>query len=186
MGQDFYAAIAWPEPRDALGRPVWIGWLGNHGYQGRLPRQGWRGAMSLPRRLSLRRTDKGLVLRQEAEPAAVTGVPMADPAAASMPLAAQLDLPGRRDFALTLGDHEGRLLLIERQGTLLTMTRRDPVSTFLDSAQTIRIAGDSPLALWLDHGSAELFGDDGQLCATMQHRMAGTELSMRLKLGATA
>ena len=56
MGSDFYAAIAWHAPRDAQDRPCWIGWMGNHAYQGQLPKQGWRGAMSLPRRLSLRRT----------------------------------------------------------------------------------------------------------------------------------
>ena len=27
MGTDFYAAIAWHEPRDAEDRPLWIGWL---------------------------------------------------------------------------------------------------------------------------------------------------------------
>jgi fructan beta-fructosidase len=186
MGQDFYAAIAWHEPRDAAGRPVWIGWLGNHAYQGRLPKQGWRGAMSLPRRLSLRCDGSRFVLRQEADPASVAAVPSARQDAASVPLAARLDLPGDRDFALTLADVDGRLLLIERHGALLTMTRRDPVSIFLDAAQTMRSASVAPLTLWLDHGSAELFGADGLLCATMQHRMAGTALTMRLKLGVTA
>lgn len=183
MGQDFYAAIAWHEPRDAEGRPAWIGWMGNHAYQGRLPKQGWRGAMSLPRRLSLRRTGEGLALRQEAEPAAVAKVVKADPAATSLPIAARLDLPGSNDFALTLVDTEGRLLLIERQGCLLSMTRRDPVSAFLDCSHSMRIAGDAPLTLWLDHGSAELIAADGLLCATMQHRMAGPELTMRLRVG---
>ena len=65
-GSDFYAAVAWHEPRDEQGRPVWIGWMGNHAYQGQLPKQGWRGAMSLPRRLSLVRRGDDHVLRQEA------------------------------------------------------------------------------------------------------------------------
>ena len=181
MGRDFYAAIAWHEPRDAAGRPVWIGWMGNHAYQGRLPKLGWRGAMSLPRRLSLRRTDKGLVLRQEAEPAAIANVVKADPAAGSLPIVSRLDLPGGRDFALRLSDQDGRQLLIERRGAAMLMVRRDPVWAVLDASQSMQITSAAPLTLWLDHGSVELIAADGLLCATMQHRMSGTELTLRLE-----
>ena len=62
-GRDFYAAIAWHAPRDAEGRPCWIGWMGNHLYQGQLPARGWRGAMSVPRRLGLRATGDDRLLR---------------------------------------------------------------------------------------------------------------------------
>lgn len=68
-GRDFYAAVPWHEPRDADGRPCWIGWTGNHGYQSTLPRRSWRGAMSSPRRLSWRRGGNGFKLIQQVEPA---------------------------------------------------------------------------------------------------------------------
>jgi hypothetical protein len=186
MGQDFYAAIAWHTPRDPQGRPAWIGWMGNHAYQGRLPRQGWRGAMSLPRRLSLRHEGNRYTLRQEVEPASVAVVALAPCDAATVPLAARLDLPGADDFALTLADADGRLLVLERRGDTLVATRRDPASPFLDSAQPFRIGRDGPITLWLDHGSAELFAADGTICATLQHRMAGTSLTLRARIGASA
>lgn len=182
MGSDFYAAIAWHEPRDAAGRPVWIGWMGNHAYQGSLPRQGWRGVMSLPRRLSFRPEGSGFVLRQEAEPASIAGVPSVALDAASVPLAARLDLPAGANFSLTLADSEGRQITLERRGDLLVTTRRDPISPFLDHGQAIRIASGEEMTLWLDHGSAELIAADGTVCVTLQHRMAGDALAMEFQV----
>lgn len=181
MGSDFYAAIAWHEPRDALGRPVWIGWMGNHAYQGRLPRQGWRGAMSLPRRLSLCRTVSGWQLRQEAEPAAVAAVPLADHHAEVLPAAARLELPDCKEFSLTIGDESGRLLVVERREDLLLVSRRDPVSPFLDTVDRVRRAEIGALRLWLDSGSIEAIGADGALCFTLQHRLDGVSYSMRYR-----
>ena len=186
MGREFYAAIAWHEPRDLAGRPVWIGWMGNHAYQGRLPKQGWRGAMSLPRRLSLRREGGRYVLRQVVEPAAVESVPLVQSDAAKLPMSARIELPAAQDFTLTLADADGRLLMLERHGEKAVLTRRDPVSPFLDSSQPLRIGRQSAITLWLDHGSAELFADDGEVCATLQHRMAGAELAMRYRTTASA
>jgi fructan beta-fructosidase len=184
LGSDFYAAIAWHDPRDEAGRPLWIGWMGNHAYQGRLPLQGWRGAMSLPRRLSLRRAGERLVLRQMIDPGAVARVPAARLDAGRIALGTWLDLPVDQDFSLTLSDPDGCLLVIERRGAVLLAARRDPASPFLDTTKPARIAGSGPITLWLDHGSVELFADDGAVCTTLQHRMAGTDLALRFKSGA--
>jgi fructan beta-fructosidase len=179
MGSDFYAAIAWHEPRDAQNRPAWIGWMGNHAYQGRLPQQGWRGAMSLPRRLSLRRVDQRLVLRQQVEPAALAAVARVCADATTIPAACTIDLAGLDDLALTIGDRAGRLLLVERRGDQLALTRRDPVSPFLDTIQRTRLADGSALQLWLDAGSLELFSADGTLAVTVQHRLEGEHYALR-------
>ncbi|MEN9683099.1 MAG: hypothetical protein RLZZ427_850 [Pseudomonadota bacterium] len=181
MGSDFYAAIAWHEPRDATGRPLWIGWMGNHAYQGRLPLQGWRGAMSLPRRLSLVRRDGRLVLRQQVEPAALQGVAQAVIEAGSLPMATALALPPRGDFTLVLDDGAGRLLMIERHAAQVLVTRRDPVSPFLDAVCRARVASDALLSLWLDVGSLEVLADDGTVAISLQHRMAGEKISARLR-----
>jgi sucrose-6-phosphate hydrolase SacC (GH32 family) len=186
MGSDFYAAIAWHEPRDAQGRPAWIGWMGNHAYQGQLPKQGWRGAMSLPRRMSLRRSAGRYVLRQEAEPAAVAGVPVAPCVDGAVPASVRIDLPTSGDFAITLADQDQRLLQVERRDNALIMQRRDPVSPCLDSEQAFTVTAGGELTLWLDHGSAELLAADGLVCATMQHRLAGSELALTLKVQAEA
>ncbi len=186
MGQDFYAAIAWHEPRDALDRPIWIGWMGNHAYQGSLPKQGWRGAMSLPRRLSLRQDGNRYVLRQEVEPAAIAAVAPIALDAQAIPIAARLELPGSTDWTLTLADPDDRQLKLERRGDLLVLTRRDPVLPFLDHAQPIRVSPAAPLLLWLDQSSAELFAADGTVCATVQHRMSGSELTLQFKVSVDA
>ena len=176
-GRDFYAAIAWHEPRDDQGRPVWIGWMGNHAYQGQLPRQGWRGAMSLPRRLSLRSDGDRYTLRQEAESAAVATIAAISCRSGQVPAAARLELPGQADFTAILSDQEGRSIALERRGETLTLRRSDPVCPFLNDAQAFPVAESGSLALWLDHGSVELFAADGLICATMQHRMVGTEFA---------
>jgi fructan beta-fructosidase len=65
FGADFYAAVTWAELPDAQPGPVWIGWMSDHHYAAQTPTAPWRGAMSVPRRLTLRRTAGGaLVLRQ--------------------------------------------------------------------------------------------------------------------------
>ena len=140
--------------------------------------------MSLPRRLSFRPEGGRYVLRQEAEPASIAGVPLAALDATSVPLAARLDLPADADFTLTLADCDDRQLKLERRGDLLVTTRRDPVSPFLDHAQPVRIECGAALTLWLDYGSAELIAADGTVCVTLQHRMAGNALTMTFQISA--
>ncbi|OYU44041.1 MAG: hypothetical protein CFE44_15085 [Burkholderiales bacterium PBB4] len=64
-GADFYAAVAWGNTEAVRTNPVWIGWMNCHRYAKHLPTSPWRGAMSLPRSISLQRTALGLQLRQQ-------------------------------------------------------------------------------------------------------------------------
>jgi len=62
-GKDFYASQTWNEaPGD--GRPVWIAWMNNWQYANDIPTSPWRGAMTVPRSVSLRKTPEGLCLVQ--------------------------------------------------------------------------------------------------------------------------
>ncbi len=61
FGADFYAALSW---NGLPGRQAWIGWMNCHRYARLLPTSPWRGAMSVPRELSLVRGRYGLQLRQ--------------------------------------------------------------------------------------------------------------------------
>ncbi len=69
-GADFYAALSWndvpaePSAPGAQQRQVWLAWMNCHRYAKHLPTQPWRGSMSLPRELSLRRGALGWQLRQ--------------------------------------------------------------------------------------------------------------------------
>ena len=182
LGMDFYAAIAWHAPRDAAGRPLWIGWLGNHAYQGSLPLKGWRGAMSVPRRLSLRRDGERLLLQQEMAAEAIAAVPTADLSQPSIAPSAQFELPGSGDFLLRLADQAGRELLIERREQLLLVTRRDPSAPYLDTVQHAQLAGAVPIKAWLDFGSLELLADGGCSALSLQHLLSGAKLSLSYTL----
>ncbi len=170
-GHDFYAAIAWDMPRDHAGRPVWIGWMGNHAVQKHLPLQGWRGAMSVPRRIGLT-TD--LRLCQTVEPAVLArfGAQAAlalGPEPVALPAAAILTIAG--DIALAIEDGAGRHLAISRSGNHLRVARRDPVTPDLDAVATMAASG--VLTVLIDHGSVECLAADGAAALTIQHRLAG-------------
>ena len=63
-GKDFYAAASWSNIPASDGRHLWIGWMNNHAYAQDTPTAPWRGAMSVPRVVSLRRTGTGYEILQ--------------------------------------------------------------------------------------------------------------------------
>jgi sucrose-6-phosphate hydrolase SacC (GH32 family) len=68
FGADFYAAVTWSntynQPED--GRRIWLGWMNNPAqYAGQIPTTPWRGAMTIPRELSLLEKDEGIFLKQQ-------------------------------------------------------------------------------------------------------------------------
>lgn len=169
QGRDFYAAIAWHEPRDAKGRPAWIGWIGNHAYQGQLPLKGWRGAMSVPRRISLIERGGHYLLRQEVEPAAAAGVPELALGKDGQGLVGRLSLPATDALDWTASDSEGRLVRIERRGDTVLVSRQVPQAQVLDGECRFAVDPAQPLELWFDHGSIELFSGDGSVALAMQY-----------------
>jgi fructan beta-fructosidase len=65
FGPDFYCAMQWShEPTDALEGRTWVAWMSNWEYATDTPGHGWRGAMSLPRIVSLANFDDGIALAQ--------------------------------------------------------------------------------------------------------------------------
>lgn len=183
-GSDFYAAIAWHGPRDAQGRPCWIGWMGNHAHQKHLPRQGWRGAMSLPRRLSLVRRDGALVLRQQVEPSTARRFGPDRPmtlalTAQAAPIALRVAVADSGAWSLEIAAADGRHLLIERDHGKVSVARHDPVTPELDGRWDAPIAAGCPLELWLDTGSLELLDGTGALSLTVQHRLGGKGVHLR-------
>ena len=183
-GRDFYAAIAWHEPRDSAGRPAWIGWMGHHGYQAALPTRGWRGAMSLPRRLSLVRDDAGaLQLRQEVEPA-VAGLfsqtSVMRPGQHAIPLAARIDVTGDR-WLLSIDDAHGLELRIERAANRLTVNRHGGISPAFDAAIDADIGSGSPIRLWLDGTTLEIDPGNGTQWISVQHLLVRSTVQCALE-----
>ena len=63
QGKDFYASQTWNDAPVGV-RPVWIAWMNNWQYANEIPTSPWRGAMTIPRSVSLRKTSEGLRLIQ--------------------------------------------------------------------------------------------------------------------------
>ncbi len=63
FGADFYAPQSWSEAPD--GRRIWVAWMNNWGYANQIPASTWRGALTLPRELSLTQTPAGIRLVQQ-------------------------------------------------------------------------------------------------------------------------
>ncbi|MEZ0607630.1 glycoside hydrolase family 32 protein [Fibrella sp. WM1] len=64
-GKDYYAAIQYNNLPTEQPGPVMVGWLNNWAYANHLPTTPFKGAMSLPRRIALKRTRTGLQLIQQ-------------------------------------------------------------------------------------------------------------------------
>ncbi len=95
-GADFYAAQAWNEaPR---GRHIWLAWMNNWDYARQTPATTWRGAMSVPRELSLVSDTHGIQMLQQ---------PIAELRATRIPLGNWSTLtvaPGNNPLANLHGD----------------------------------------------------------------------------------
>lgn len=63
-GRDNYAGVSWSDIPEQDGRRVIIGWMSNWKYANETPTGSWRGAMTLPRALSLTSKDGSVVLSQ--------------------------------------------------------------------------------------------------------------------------
>jgi len=63
-GMDFYAVQSWSDMPATDGRRLWLAWMNNWRYANTIPTSPWRGAMTIPRALALRRFPEGLRLVQ--------------------------------------------------------------------------------------------------------------------------
>jgi fructan beta-fructosidase len=101
-GKDFYATISFSDLPDADRGPIWMAWISNWQYANEVPTGVWRGAQSLPQRLSLRRTPIGLRLVQR--PAVDLAV-LADPEGdADRSLTGPRSLPPTADISFVVSE----------------------------------------------------------------------------------
>ena len=63
-GKDFYAAQSWSDVPAADGRCLWLGWMSNWQYALVTPTAPWRGALSIPRAVTLKEYPDGIRLVQ--------------------------------------------------------------------------------------------------------------------------
>lgn len=118
-GADFYAAQSWNDAPD--GRRVWLAWMNNWAYAQRTPTAPWRGMMTAPRDLALRRIDGELHLVQRPVPELAhlrgAGVRCADVALdeANRQLAELRSVALQIDLRLVCGE-DARVSLLIRRG----------------------------------------------------------------------
>jgi sucrose-6-phosphate hydrolase SacC (GH32 family) len=154
QGRDCYAGVTWNDAPD--GRRVLIGWLSNWAYARDTPSTGWRGAMTLPRDLTLVHSDAGPRLRQTVSPEL-----------ASYEHLEVVLRPGAPD-----GDelvlHEGSIRIrYDDQAAELVVERAaaDFSGSFaaVSRAAVPVVDGGVTVEVWVDACSVELFADGGLL-----------------------
>lgn len=64
-GPDNYAGVSWSDAQQGTDRRLLIGWMSNWRYADKTPTSTWRGAMTLPRELTLHQHQDGLRLHNQ-------------------------------------------------------------------------------------------------------------------------
>lgn len=178
-GRDCYATVTFNDAPG--GRRVAIGWMSNWDYAREAPTHGGRGALTLPRELSLARRGARVVVVQQPVPELSASLPapatapdlVAEPSA-QLPVPPEavvlrmrlrpeaddvyLDLDGAR-----LGYREGRLYLDRTDSGAVDF---HPTFASVESVEVPLVSGALDLLVVRDSCSLEVFADDGAVTLT--------------------
>ena len=205
-GADAYAAQTWSDAPDD--RRLAISWMNNWAYAREIPTGSWRGAMTLPRALSLAATAAGTRLRQEpvAELTALRGagqrwtsqtiaqgksVGLAPADGALWEILADFDFTAHTPtrFGLRLVWPGGECVAVGydvQNGQLFTDRTKAGVNHFHQAFAAVHVAplkapsGKLRLHLFVDHSSIELFANDGIVTMTDRIFPAGGTVGLEL------
>jgi len=141
-GKDFYASTSFSEIPAADGRRIWLGWLLNWEYAGKVPTFPWRGVQSIPRALSLKRLPEGIRLVQS-------------------PLN---ELAGLRQSQVSLGPQEiatanSALVAKKVRGDVLEIIAEIDASNSTEAGIRVRKGTDEATIIGVDWGKQEIFVD---------------------------
>jgi fructan beta-fructosidase len=191
-GADFYAAVSWSDVPREDGRRIWLGWMSNWNYANDVPTSPWRSAMTIPRELSLVKTDAGLRLKQkpinELTSLRAKGVVLGRGTVVDAnDLIRKHDLQcGPMELEFTLEEGEGlagvKLYTGKDQATVVGVDRTNgrvlidraksgqtafhPKFAIAQSAPLLRKGGPISLRIFVDTSSVEVFVNDGELVLT--------------------
>jgi len=182
-GADDYAGITWANTGD---RKIFIGWMNNWSYANVVPTQGWRGATTIPRELTLKAVGKEFYLSSVPvkEFAAITNkaqvlhnVNVKDKYNLSDKVAAfkgtyqlELNTTDQSDFALQFSNTKGDELIVgynKASRTFYVDRTKSGIVNFEPSfarktiAPRIANGGNLTLTVILDRASVEVFADGG-------------------------
>jgi fructan beta-fructosidase len=195
-GKDFYATISFSDLPAGRG-PIWMGWISNWQYANEEPTVTWRGAQSLPRKLSLRRTADGWRLVQQLT-GGLSGLMERQPASHQL-LTDVLPLPQTADitFVVTAADRaETGLRLFNQAGeeVLIAVSgdRRElsvdrqrsrngpsPAGYAERHAAPLRPLAQVPVRVVFDRSVLEVFANEGE--TVMTERVYPTEPFSRIE-----
>jgi len=182
-GKDFYATISFSDISPDDGRRIWMGWISNWLYANEEPTIVWRGALSIPRQLALRRLPEGIRLVQ----APITELNTLRTASAPTTIATVAPVPGSADIQMDLTRAEWReagFRLTNAAGeTVIIGVNANPLELFVDRRASrvtpfhkdypgrhtapIRWRNDTiPLRVLFDRSVLEVFANDGESVIT--------------------
>lgn len=192
-GRDNYAGVTWSDIPEQDGRRVIIGWMSNWKYASETPTGSWRGAMTLPRVLSLTRRDGSVVLAQmpvrEVEQLrkesvswkAVTVTPeipfMQKMNDDLLEIEAELDVRNGDEIRITLkssGQSEIVIGYDPAKEWLFTDRSKSGVTEFHPAfasrhgAAMAMVNGKIRLHIWVDRNAVEVYADHGLVVLTDQ------------------
>lgn len=191
-GRDDYAGVTWSNAPN--NRRIFLGWMSNWDYAQKVPTEKWRSAMTLPRELSLKQTEKGLRLVQTPvketaslrtnqflsvknfELAKELKVGGGKSSLVEMELEIDLSKTQAKDFGVELSNSKGETYKIgfdttknEFYSDRLNAGKRDFADNFAVKKHIAPRLGNNNLLklhLFFDKASAEMFADDGEVVVT--------------------
>ncbi|QGQ96061.1 glycoside hydrolase family 32 protein [Paenibacillus psychroresistens] len=191
FGRDNYAGVSWSDIPNRDGRRIYLGWMSNWRYANQIPTEKWRGAMTLPRELSLISSDFGVSLIQKPvlelstiqkdisiyqEQTIESNTPVSFSLSHSLiEINVELERVSSSNFGITLqhSDSEKTIISYDSQLEKLFVDRTNAgESGFSPSFSTIQeapmkmLAGRIKLQIFLDSSSVEVFANDGKVVFT--------------------
>jgi len=196
-GKDFYASLSFSDLPESDGRRIWMGWMGNWLYANEEPTSPWRGVLSVPRSLSLRRLPEGLRLVQ----APIAELDRLRRSVEPRLVSRESPLPGSADIALELVNgpwSEAGLRLSNDAGEEVVVgVARDPLEVFVDRRRSRRASFHEAysgrhagpvrwrddrvrLRVLFDRTTLEVFANDGE--TVVSERVYPTQPLARLEV----
>jgi fructan beta-fructosidase len=181
-GPDFYAPQTWSDVPKADGRTVWIGWMSTPRYAGDEPTKPWRGALTLPRELSLVETERGPRLAQSPvrELSSLRGETLTEAqlttAGQTLEIEATIDLGTSTSFAVCEDDKSHTTIGYDaaKREVYVDRTRSRAGEPFHKdffgrcAAPIVSDAGGTiPLRVLVDRTSVEVYADNGLTVLTV-------------------
>lgn len=192
-GRDNYAGVTWSDIPEQDGRRVIIGWMSNWKYANETPTDSWRGAMTLPRVLSLTKQGEDVTLTQmpvrdieklRKESLGWNGITVtqASPFMQNMnedllEIEADIDIRSGEEVHIGLKssglseivigyDPKNQWLFIDRSNS--GMTDFHPSFACKHGVRMVSKNGKIKLQIWLDRNAVEVYADNGLVTLTDQ------------------